>query len=134
MVQRHKTGSSRGTSWRKRTGNFSSEGAETSKSSLRGFRVELGEVEAKVAVLEGIEAAAAVVLGEGSAARLVVFIVAPVAVLRRDIVRRLDVSLPHYMLPSDVIQISSIPRTGNGKIDRRALALLAEQPKKEAGL
>lgn len=101
---------------------------------LRGFRVELGEVEAKVAVLEGIEAAAAVVLGEGSAARLVVFIVASVAVLRRDIVRRLGVSLPHYMLPSDIIQISSIPRTENGKIDRRALALLAEQPKEETGL
>lgn len=101
---------------------------------LRGFRVELGEIEAKVAVLEGIEAAAAVVLGDGSAARLVVFIVAPVAVPRGDIVRRLDNSLPHYMLPSDIIRISSIPLTGNGKIDRRALALLAEQPKEEAGL
>lgn len=106
-------------------------GRKDQQIKLRGFRVELGEVEAKVAALDGVDAAAVVVIDEGSAARLIAFIVAPITMSRGDVLRLLSESLPYYMLPSDIIQTSSVPKTSNGKIDRSALRLLAELPKEE---
>ena len=31
-------------------------------------------------------------------------------------------TLPHYMVPKKIMFHSSLPMTGNGKVDRRALA------------
>ena len=89
---------------------------------VRGFRVELGEVEAALQALPGVRAAAAGVHGEGDAARLVAWIVAdgeaPAAAELRAGLRR---TLPDGMLPSAFVAVDAFPLTPSGKLDRRAL-------------
>ncbi|RSM89583.1 non-ribosomal peptide synthetase [Kibdelosporangium aridum] len=80
---------------------------------LRGFRVELGEVESALVALDGVAAAAAVVRD----GRLVAYAASEVADLRDRLVDR----LPDYMVPAIVVTVDSLPLTANGKLDRAAL-------------
>ncbi|MXV49309.1 non-ribosomal peptide synthetase, partial [Xanthomonas sp. LMG 8993] len=88
---------------------------------LRGHRVELGEIEAALAAVPGIEAAA-VLLGRDAAgaARLVAYVASAEneAIGWHD---HLAVRLPAHMLPSAYVRLDRLPLTANGKIDRRRL-------------
>jgi amino acid adenylation domain-containing protein len=87
---------------------------------VRGFRVELGEVES--ALESHAEVARAVVLARED--RLVSFLVSqgelrPSAAELRAAVAE---TLPDYMIPSSFVWLEELPLTPNGKVDRRALA------------
>ena len=104
-------------------------GREDAQVKLRGFRVELGEIEHALATLPAV-AAAAVVVTAGTR-RLVAFAVAQAQAERpldeeemRDALRS---SLPPYMVPERIVTLASIPMNDNGKRDRRALAARAEE-------
>ena len=87
---------------------------------LRGFRVELGEVEA---VLLGHEAVKEVVAGVVQQ-DLVAFVVLTSGGEEIDPVdfrRRLASSLPGHMVTSRFVFLDELPRLPNGKIDRRKL-------------
>ncbi len=84
---------------------------------VRGFRVDLREVEGAVAAAPGVQHAA-VVLVENS---LVAF-VAPADVATAEIARALPDRLPIQMVPSVIVALDDFPRAANGKIDRRRLA------------
>ncbi|MEM7050244.1 MAG: amino acid adenylation domain-containing protein [Acidobacteriota bacterium] len=97
-------------------------GRRDGQVKLRGQRIEPGEVEA--ALLELPEVLEAVVDLRGSEldARLVGWIVPrrpkpDLAALRRSLAAR----LPHFMVPAELVTVDSLPRTGSGKVDRRAL-------------
>ncbi|WP_039801867.1 non-ribosomal peptide synthetase, partial [Nocardia araoensis] len=92
--------------------------------NLRGFRVELGEIEA--ALLEACDAVreAAVVVRTDlvDEPRIVAYVVAAddsidTAALRQALVYR----LPEHMLPAAIVAVPRIPLTVNGKLDRAAL-------------
>jgi amino acid adenylation domain-containing protein len=90
---------------------------------LRGFRVELGEIEAALTQHEAV-AQAVVVLREDRQhdQRLVAYIVADGAAPSASELRRfLQTSLPDYMVPSAFVQLDEMPLTPNKKVDRRAL-------------
>ena len=93
---------------------------------VRGFRVELGEVEAALAECNGVRQA--VVLAKESSTggehRLVAYVMpeegrpAPtISGLREELRQR----LPEYMLPSAFVFLSEWPLTPSGKVDRRRL-------------
>ncbi|TDT97557.1 amino acid adenylation domain-containing protein [Streptomyces sp. 846.5] len=91
---------------------------------LRGFRVELGEVEAALAAQQGVAEVAAVVREDRPGdQRLVGYTVARTgavldgAALRGAVAER----LPGYMVPSAVVVLDALPLSPNGKVDRRAL-------------
>jgi amino acid adenylation domain-containing protein len=90
---------------------------------IRGFRIELGEIEARLARHQTVAAAAVVARGSGAAAQLVAYVVPrPGSAVERDELRRwLAASLPEHMLPSAWVELSALPLTPSGKIDRRAL-------------
>ncbi|MEU6120719.1 non-ribosomal peptide synthetase, partial [Streptomyces sp. NPDC047123] len=100
-------------------------GRKDNQVKLRGFRVELGEVETVLGALPGIDTAIAVV-HETSGERLLVAHLIPrpgselpaAAELRE----RLADVLPYYMLPSAFVPLTEVPYTPNGKIDRTVLA------------
>jgi amino acid adenylation domain-containing protein len=99
---------------------------------VRGHRIEAGEVEACLMTHGGVAAAAVVIGGEGLNARLVAFLVAdgspgggtPSLI---EIKQHCAARLPRSMIVDAVRWLPEMPRTANGKIDRRLLKQLADE-------
>ncbi|MEW6367291.1 MAG: non-ribosomal peptide synthase/polyketide synthase [Acidobacteriota bacterium] len=91
---------------------------------VRGFRVELGEVEAVLAQHPSL-IGCAVTAREDSAGdrRLVAYVVAAQdrAPAPGELRAYLQERMPSYMVPSTIILLDSLPLTPSGKVDRRAL-------------
>ncbi len=91
---------------------------------LRGFRVELGEIEAGLRQHPQVQEAVVVVQEDRSGdARLVAYLV-PIpgfAPTPRELREFLVEKLPAYMLPAAFVLLDALPLTPNGKVDRRAL-------------
>ncbi|MEU7892143.1 amino acid adenylation domain-containing protein [Nonomuraea sp. NPDC049152] len=98
---------------------------------IHGNRVELGEVEARLAALEGVAEAVVVARDHGEATRLIGY-----AVPERDAVidgarlrAALAAALPAPMVPSAVVTLEKLPLTINGKLDREALPVPEVAPR-----
>ncbi|WP_242579084.1 non-ribosomal peptide synthetase [Streptomyces sp. MST-110588] len=91
---------------------------------IRGHRVELGAVEEELRALEGVRDA--VVLPDGSGARLTGFVLAPVGTDTESLRRRLGERLPAAMVPSRIDVLDGFPVTVNGKVDRAGLRRRAD--------
>jgi hypothetical protein len=91
---------------------------------IRGFRIELGEIESAIRQEPDVRDTA-VVVDENTPGekQLVAYVVkGPKSVLSSDEVRRfLKAKLPDYMVPAIFMFVDALPRTPNGKLDRRAL-------------
>ena len=111
-------------------------GRADAQLKVRGFRVEPGEIEARLAAHSGVRQAAVVARGEGSGRRLSAFYVpaapgpAPSAAELRAF---LGEALPEPMIPTEIVPLPELPLTPNGKVDRRALAERQERPAGERG-
>lgn len=91
---------------------------------IRGYRVELGDLEACICRLDGVDAAVALLDGRNSAEqRLVLFYTTATgaALSASRINAYLSAQLPHYMVPSQLIFLEQLPLSANAKIDRKAL-------------
>ncbi|UKO95756.1 non-ribosomal peptide synthetase [Nostoc sp. UHCC 0870] len=91
---------------------------------VRGFRVELGEVEAVLSKHPQINQAVAKVFGQSAREKyLVAYFVAiqGQTVTVEELRTFLEDQLPDYMIPSAFVQLDSFPLTPNGKVNRRAL-------------
>jgi amino acid adenylation domain-containing protein len=92
-----------------------------------GHRVELGEVEAAVRQVSGLEGVVA--LGwpttESGADGIEVFL-ETASFDTRALVSQLKGKLPVYMLPRNVLVLRRFPLNANGKYDRKALQLILE--------
>jgi non-ribosomal peptide synthetase-like protein len=108
---------------RDRAGDFHYHGRIDAQVKLRGYRVELGAVEARLAAHPGVLEAACTVEGEGSQRRLVAHVVARRAdsfdagALRAFVAE----ALPAYMVPAAIAPIDALPRSVGGKLDRKRL-------------
>ncbi|MFJ6510709.1 amino acid adenylation domain-containing protein [Streptomyces sp. NPDC091406] len=92
---------------------------------VRGFRVELGEVEGVVRAAAGVADAvvAAVASAAGGERRLVAYVVGRAGVVvDPGVVRGWVVDrLPAHMVPAVVVVLDALPLSVNGKVDRGAL-------------
>ncbi|MBI3450492.1 MAG: non-ribosomal peptide synthetase [Acidobacteria bacterium] len=98
-------------------------GRRDGQLKVRGFRVEIGEIESALAALPEIAAAVAVVRRRGGEAEVVAYVV-PRRGEDRDagaVRAQLATRLPRYMIPASVVFLDAFPLNENGKIDRRAL-------------
>ncbi|MEU2665815.1 amino acid adenylation domain-containing protein [Micromonospora sp. NPDC007220] len=84
---------------------------------VRGYRVELGEVEE---ALRGHPAVkdAVVVARDGN---LIGYVVADEPVGEATLTAHLGTLLPGYLVPARVVELAEFPLSGSGKLDRRAL-------------
>ncbi|MBB5829920.1 amino acid adenylation domain-containing protein [Micromonospora carbonacea subsp. aurantiaca] len=95
---------------------------------VRGFRIELDEIELAITATGLADAAFAEKLGDGPQALLAVAVV-PAAGRwdRTELARRLAERVPDYMVPSRWVPLDRPPTGPTGKVDRAAIArLLAE--------
>ncbi|WP_326563699.1 amino acid adenylation domain-containing protein [Micromonospora peucetia] len=84
---------------------------------IRGHRVELGEIDAALRTVPGVQAAATAVHAEQLVGYVVASTVPGVRVLRAHLAER----LPGYLVPSVFVAIPALPVSPSGKLDRAAL-------------
>ncbi|SDO58233.1 amino acid adenylation domain-containing protein [Pseudomonas congelans] len=102
-------------------------GRNDDQVKIRGLRVELGEIEARLA--EHAEVREAVVLCRQDVPdekRLVAYVTTqqPETMLDIEHLRNhLQGTLPDYMVPVAYVQLDALPLTANGKLDRKALPM-----------
>ena len=85
------------------------------------MRVELGEIEAALADLPDVRAAAVHVVEDASGARLVGYVVPRPGAATGDWRAALAPTLPDHMIPATWVVLEELPVTGSGKLDRRRL-------------
>ncbi|NBD14048.1 non-ribosomal peptide synthase/polyketide synthase, partial [Corallococcus silvisoli] len=110
-------------------------GRTDAQVKVRGFRIELEEVEAVLGAQPGVQAAAVAVREEASGVRRLVGYVVPAegvspdeTALREGLRRR----LPEHMVPSAFVVLDALPLSPNGKVDRGALPAVGGRPAREA--
>jgi tyrocidine synthetase-3 len=111
-------------------GNIEFIGRKDHQVQIRGFRVELGEIEANLCDIDGVNEAIVIACDDDTQGRyLAAYLVmlddkaADFAQLRK----ALSLNLPDYMLPSAWCVLDALPMTTNAKVDRKALPVAVQQ-------
>ncbi|MFI1239731.1 amino acid adenylation domain-containing protein [Nocardia salmonicida] len=110
-------------------GRFGYLGRADAQVKVRGYRIEVGEIETALRRSADIDTAAVTVVRRAGGASLVGFVVGKagraviVSRVRADLAQR----LPTYMIPARIVVMDQLPVNVNGKLDSHALNELAEQ-------
>ncbi|MCP3958279.1 MAG: amino acid adenylation domain-containing protein [bacterium] len=97
---------------------------------IRGVRVELGEIEQVLREQPSVKAAAVVI--DDRDRRLVAYVVPSGPARLAELRGALEKRLPVVMIPAVFVPLGILPRTSQGKIDRRALARVTPTSAPEA--
>ena len=105
-------------------GNIEFLGRVDHQVKVRGFRVELGEIETVLSAHTSIREALVLAFDDQAGTkRLVAYLVGaegePPAVA--ELRQQLREKLPEHMIPAAIVMLDELPLTPNGKIDRKAL-------------
>lgn len=96
-------------------------GRRDNQVKIRGHRIELGEIESAMLEQPAIRQACAVILRSDSGSYIAAAAVSDEAIDSSTLKAALSQRIPHYMIPSVIIQVTEMPLTVNGKIDRQRL-------------
>jgi amino acid adenylation domain-containing protein/non-ribosomal peptide synthase protein (TIGR01720 family) len=108
-------------------GNVEFLGRGDQQVKVRGFRVEPGEIEARLRTHSAVREAVVLARAVGGDHALVAYVVAAGEWSPAELRRHVQAELPEHMIPSHWVPLGQLPLSPNGKIDRRAL------PAPEAG-
>ncbi|WP_416655629.1 surfactin non-ribosomal peptide synthetase SrfAA [Bacillus amyloliquefaciens] len=96
---------------------------------VRGYRIELSEIEVRLAQLAGVHDAAVTAVEDKAGNTALCAYVAPQQADIEALKAALKDTLPDYMVPAFWVEMDGLPVTANGKIDKKALP----EPDIEAG-
>jgi acyl-coenzyme A synthetase/AMP-(fatty) acid ligase len=99
-------------------------GRKDRQIKIRGYRVELDEVEAALSSHEAVETVAVFPVPDTEGSQRIqaaVTLRTPDSVTQLDIVEHAAEILPRYALPEHIVILEELPRTSTGKVDRLAL-------------
>ncbi|HEY9604550.1 MAG TPA: amino acid adenylation domain-containing protein, partial [Allocoleopsis sp.] len=107
----------------RRDGNLEFLGRTDYQIKIRGFRVELGEIETAIAQHPTVQTAVAIVREVESNRQLIAYVVPKASAIptEQDLRSFLKTQLPAYMLPAAFVVLDTLPLTANGKVDQKAL-------------
>jgi amino acid adenylation domain-containing protein/non-ribosomal peptide synthase protein (TIGR01720 family) len=88
---------------------------------VRGFRIEIGEIEHQLSAHPGVREAAVFVARGDSGNELCAALALSLPVHVDELRAHLGETLPEYMLPTRVLRVPALPRTVSGKLDRKLL-------------
>jgi thioesterase domain-containing protein/acyl carrier protein len=103
---------------------------------VRGYRVELGEVESALIGHPSLRQCVVIAKHDAAGENQLVSYIVPVdgqAIGQNEIQGYLREKLPDYMVPTSLISLSSLPLTPNGKIDRKNLPVPERSPQLRNG-
>ena len=106
------------------TGVLRFRGRADNQVKLRGYRVELEEIDHALVACKGITRALAVVLHDAGGASRLLAAYAGAKMAESELRQHCAAHLPAYMVPSRFIWLEDIPVNANGKADRRSVASL----------
>ena len=109
-------------------------GRRDGQVKVRGYRIDLGDVESALASHPDVALAAVRTFDQGGHVGLAAFYVprgrrAPASAELRDHLRQI---LPSYMIPAQFAAIATMPLSTSGKVDRKALPAVEAQPREQA--
>lgn len=97
-------------------------GRKDNQIKVRGFRVELGEIENQIQTKNDIEEVAVVASKNGEGQNeLIAYLISKKEQNLKDLKDFLQEKLPEYMIPVKYIQIDKFPLNINGKVDKSKL-------------
>ncbi|MFZ2406411.1 MAG: amino acid adenylation domain-containing protein [Methylobacter sp.] len=104
-------------------GQISFVGRRDSQVKVMGFRIELGEIEVALSQCSGVLEAAVIVHSTPAVIRAFVACDSTThGSLESEIRAELELKIPKYMMPRDIVFLANLPHNQNGKIDRGALS------------
>ncbi|OQP61087.1 hypothetical protein A3860_05045 [Niastella vici] len=103
-------------------GNFEFLGRRDDQLKIRGFRIEPGEIESVLLRHKAVKGAVVVAVPNRMGEKeLAAYLVSEEVLHVSELRSWLSEALPSYMLPVHYVQLSELPLTANGKVDKRAL-------------
>lgn len=100
-----------------------------SQIKLRGYRIEIGEVESALLQCDDVSRAVVILQNESTANAFLAAVVVlnSEGALNEEALRnQLAQRLPAYMVPSRFLSVDTMPLNSSGKIDRRAISTILE--------
>jgi amino acid adenylation domain-containing protein len=113
--------------WYDQQGQLNYLGRRDHQIKIRGFRVELFEIEQALTQIDGVEAAVANICNRNSGEpQLIAYIVLNTGHDLQSTALRDNLlgTLPDYMVPTSFVMLPDFPLNAHGKIDRKALSIM----------
>jgi amino acid adenylation domain-containing protein len=117
-------------------GNYIFLGRKDHMIKSRGYRIEIGEIEAVLCNHEGIRNAVIIPIPDELIGNRIAAIVVPVregAIRKGDVVKYCATRLAKYMIPEIIEFRNSLPMTSSGKVDRKGLGEILGKTHTRAG-
>ncbi|PEB45236.1 non-ribosomal peptide synthetase, partial [Bacillus thuringiensis] len=102
-------------------GNVEYLGRMDDQIKIKGYRIELREINNVINSLDGVREAVTLVNGNDENRYLCTYMVLDDGVDLQSIKYNTQNKLPHYMLPNSYVTVDKMPLTINGKVDKQAL-------------
>lgn len=96
-------------------------GRADNQVKLRGFRIELDEIEAVMQEFDGVIQSKVIVRNNGTEDFLAGFFTAEKKISLEELTAFMRTKLTYYMVPAAMMQLEKMPMTVNGKLDKKAL-------------
>jgi acyl carrier protein len=102
-------------------GNIEFLGRLDEQVKLRGYRIELQEIEKQLRELKEIKECAVILFENNGSSELAAYFTSDEPVDQARLKKHLDRFLPKYMIPSSFIQLEKIPLSSSGKANKKLL-------------
>lgn len=107
-------------------------GRDDDQIKIRGFRVELAEIEQAVQDYHNIDTAVVIADNQSGDIQLKGYFVSPEIIDIHDLRQYLKNNLPFYMIPVFLFQVPKMPLTISGKVNKKELQLMVNEHEYEA--